>query len=171
MASTMSDDLKMKSTEVHWPPEFSPDDAVLFAHNEVFIHASTVTVWQHIVEAENWPHWYTNSEDVQILDDRSGVLREGGRFRWTTFGLAIKSWVYEFLPNSRIGWFSEADGLATFHTWLLIEKLNGCQVVTEEVVKGANAVAFRDSDPGAMHRAHDLWINSLKRVSEFDNSH
>ena len=39
-------------------------------------------------------------------------------------------------------------------------------MVTEEVVRGLGAVEFRKRDPEAMHRAYDLWLSSLKRVSE-----
>ena len=42
----------------------------------------------------------------------------------------------------------------------------GCRVVTEEVVRGAGAVEFRKNDPNAMHRGHDLWLSSLKHVSQ-----
>jgi len=42
----------------------------------------------------------------------------------------------------------------------------GCRVVTEEVVRGGGAVEFRKNDPNAMHRGHDLWLSSLKHVSE-----
>jgi hypothetical protein len=38
--------------------------------------------------------------------------------------------------------------------------------VTEEVVRGPGAVEFREKDPDAMHRGHDLWLSALKQVSE-----
>jgi hypothetical protein len=53
-----------------------------------------------------------------------------------------------------------------YHTFLLVKALAGCGVVTEEVVRGTGAVEFRKNDPNAMHRGHDLWLSSLKHVSE-----
>ena len=46
------------------------------------------------------------------------------------------------------------------------QSTSGLRVVTEEVVRGAVAVEFRKNDPNAMHRGHDLWLSSLKHVSE-----
>ena len=53
-----------------------------------------------------------------------------------------------------------------YHTWLLVPTSDGCQVVTEEVAKGPGAIAFRKSDPNALHRGHELWLSSLKLLSE-----
>jgi hypothetical protein len=162
----MNGDMRARSMEIHWPPEFSPDDADLFAHHEVVINAPASTVWRHIVEAEKWPLWYPNSHNVRILNNSKGVLQEGSRFVWTTFGLAIQSRVFEFLPTSRIGWFGTGAGLDAYQTWLLIEKPRGCQVVMEKVMTGPGAIALRNMDPDALHRNHDLWNSNLKRVAE-----
>src|SRR5262245_14264887 len=86
----MNGDMRARALEIHWPPEFSPDDADVFAHHEVFIKAPVSTVWRHLVEAEKWPLLYPNAHDVRILNNSGGVLQEGVRFAWTTFGLAIQ---------------------------------------------------------------------------------
>jgi hypothetical protein len=56
--STIKDDLAKRSPDIHWPAGFSPGDAALFAHNEVFIKAPCATVWQHLAAAQDWPAWY-----------------------------------------------------------------------------------------------------------------
>ena len=43
---------------------------------------------------------------------------------------------------------------------------DGCEMITEEVVQGPGAVAFRDKDPSALHRGHEIWLKGLKQVSE-----
>ena len=53
-----------------------------------------------------------------------------------------------------------------YHTWYLVPTSDGCQMITEEVVYGPGAIAFRDKDPSAMHRGHEAWLNGLKQVSE-----
>jgi uncharacterized protein YndB with AHSA1/START domain len=162
----VNNDMAMKSADIHWPEGFSPADADLFAHNEVFIDAPTSTVWQHIIAAEKWPEWYPNSHHVQIVDNLTGELQEGTEFEWDTFGVHIDSRVAEFVPYSRLGWFGDGNGFYAYHTWLLTDEANGCHVVMEEVGKGPGAIALRDSDVDAMHIGHALWNSRLKALAE-----
>ncbi|HEY1928553.1 MAG TPA: hypothetical protein VGG92_13885 [Caulobacteraceae bacterium] len=39
-------------------------------------------------------------------------------------------------------------------------------VVMEEAGVGPDVVAFRKADEGRMHRGHDLWLATLKWISE-----
>jgi uncharacterized protein YndB with AHSA1/START domain len=166
--STLKDDLAKRTQDIHWPSGFSPDEAILFAHNEVSIKASCATVWQHLVDAQNWPKWYPNAEDVKIANDQSGALQQDSIFEWSTFGLPIISIVHEFVPNSRLAWFGKSKGLDAvfYHAWYLVPTSDGCRMTTEEVVQGPGAVAFRDKDPSALHRGHEAWLKGLKQVSE-----
>jgi hypothetical protein len=166
--STIKDDLAKRSPDIHWPSGFSPSEATLFAHNEVFIKASCTTVWRHLVDAQNWPNWYPNAQDVKIANNRSGALQQDSIFEWSTFSLPITSIVHEFVPNSRLAWFGKSKGLDAvfYHTWYLVPTPDGCQMITEEVVQGPGAVAFRDKDPSALHRGHEVWLNGLKQASE-----
>jgi hypothetical protein len=43
---------------------------------------------------------------------------------------------------------------------------HACMVVTDEVGKVKDAAHLRESDEGLMHRGHDLWLATLKWVSE-----
>jgi hypothetical protein len=159
-------DWSLRSSEIHWPAGHTPADADLFAHNESLIHASCSVVWQHLVQAQSWPEWYPNSHNVKLKNNPDGKLHQDTQFSWDTFGLHVESRVHEFVPGSRIGWFGEGTGLDAYHTFLLLKAPEGCRVVTEEVARGPVAVQFRKEDPDAMHRGHDLWLASLKRVSE-----
>jgi len=170
-AVSAHNDAAKRSPEIHWPAGLSPDDSDLFAHNEILIKAPSSTVWQHIVAAQKWPEWYPNSHDVQIVNDQGGGLKTDSKFEWSTFGLHIKSTVHEFVPNSRLGWFGKGTGVDAvfYHTWLLVPTSDGCQVITEEVAKGPGAIAFRQFDPNALHKGHEVWLNSLKVISEEEN--
>jgi hypothetical protein len=159
-------DWPLRSSEIHWPAEHAPADADLFAHNELLIHASCSIVWQHLVQAQSWPEWYPNSHNVKLLNSSDGRLHQDTQFSWDTFGVHIQSHVHEFVLDSRIGWFGEGTDLDAYHTFLLLKALEGCRVVTEEVVRGPEAVEFRKKDPNAMHRGHDLWLSSLRQISE-----
>jgi uncharacterized protein YndB with AHSA1/START domain len=165
---SMNNDVAKRSSEIHWPTGLSPDNADLFAHNEIFIKAPPSTVWRHMLEATKWPEWYANSHGVQIANDQNGTLKADSQFDWSTFGLHITSTVHEFVPNSRLGWFGKGAGVDAvfYHTWFLAQVRDGCQVVTEEVAKGPGAVTFRESDPNALHRSHEVWLTGLKLISE-----
>jgi hypothetical protein len=159
-------DWPLRSSEIHWPAGHAPADADLFAHNELLIHASCSIVWQHLVQAQSWPEWYPNSHNVKLLNSSDGRLHQNTQFSWDTFGVHIQSHVHEFVLDSRIGWFGEGTDLDAYHTFLLLKAPEGCRVVTEEVVRGPGAVEFRKKDPNAMHRSHDLWLSSLRQISE-----
>jgi uncharacterized protein YndB with AHSA1/START domain len=165
---TMKNDLANRSLDINWPKGFTPAEAELFSHNELLINASCERVWRHIVEATKWPEWYPNSKNVQILGDQDSVLKSDSVFRWTTFNLPLESRINEFVPFSRIGWFGYAPGTepSFYHTWYLAPQGNGCRVTTDEVGKGESAAHLRETDEGAMHRGHDLWLATLKWVSE-----
>jgi Polyketide cyclase / dehydrase and lipid transport len=165
-ALTSNGDGAERSKEIHWPNGFHPEQADLFAHNEIVVHASCQKVFANIVDAQAWPEWYPNSHNVKVLNSPDGKLHEGTRFSWDTFGVHIESRVHEFVPNSRIGWFGDGTGMHAYHTFLLLGTNEGCHIVTEEVVKGPGAVEFREKQPNVMHEGHDLWLRSLKQCSE-----
>jgi uncharacterized protein YndB with AHSA1/START domain len=163
---TMKQDLANREKDIHWPQGFDPSQADLFSHNELLINASCERIWSHIIDAAKWPEWYPNSKDVKISGDT--VLRDGTVFRWTTFGLPLESKVNEFAPYTRIGWYGYAPGTepSFYHTWYLKPQGDACLVVTDEVGKGKDAAHLRETDESLMHRGHDLWLATLKWVSE-----
>jgi len=162
----LNDDAAKRSPDFHWPVGFSPDDADLFAHNEIFINASCVAVWQHLVEAPKWPLWYSNAHDVHILNDQTGLLQQDSKFEFSTFGMHFDAKVSEYVSNSRLAWFGKGPDVNAYHAWLFAPLARGCQVITEEVAKGQGAIGIRNSDPNAMHKGHELWLTSLKQLSE-----
>jgi uncharacterized protein YndB with AHSA1/START domain len=167
IAGTMQGDLKSRSRDIHWPTGFDPEKADLFSHNELVINASCERVWKHIIDADKWPQWYPNSKDVRIIGN-SPVLAQGTVFRWTTFGLPLESKINEYVPSTRIGWYGYPQGVAGtfYHTWYLTPAGDACDVVMEEVGKGPGAAHLRETDESLMHRGHDLWLATLKWVSE-----
>ena len=163
---TMKQDFADREKDIHWPEGFDPSQADLFSHNTLVINASCERIWGHIIGATKWPQWYPNSEDVRI--DDGNVLKDGAVFHWSTFGLPLESRVNEFVPYTRIGWYGYAPGAAPtfYHTWYLKPQGDVCFVVTDEVGKGKDAAHLRETDESLMHRGHDLWLATLKWVSE-----
>ena len=166
-AMTMKDDLAHREKDIHWPQGFDPFKADLFSHNSLLIHASCEKIWSHIVDATTWPSWYPNSKNVQITGGAS-KLDSGTVFRWQTFGIDPESRVNEFVPYARIGWYGYAPGAEPtfYHTWYLKPQSDACMVITDEVGKGADASKLRQTNEGLMHRGHDLWLATLRWVSE-----
>jgi hypothetical protein len=157
-ALAVNGDGAQRSKDIHWPDGFHPEQADLFAHNEIAVHASCEKVFTNIVDAQMWPSWYPNSHNVKVLNSPDGKLHAGTRFSWNTFGVHIESQVHEFVPNSRVGWFGDGTGMHAYHTFLLLEKNEGCHIVTEEVVKGPGAVEFREKQPNVMHEGQDIRL-------------
>ena len=74
------------------------------------------------------------------------------------------------MPYTRIRlWYGYAPGArAELLSAHLVPHPGGhvCLVVTDEVGKGRDAAHLRDTDESLMHRGHDLWLATLKWVSE-----
>jgi hypothetical protein len=87
------------------------------------------------------------AEDTFAKLSRAHAAPRGSRpaFRHKDFGLAEPSF---------------------YHTWYLKPQGDACLVVTDEVGKGKDAAHLRETDESLMHRGHDLWLATLKWVSE-----
>lgn len=147
---------------IHWPADVNPAKADAFVHNEIYIKASAKVVWENLVQAGEWPNWYSNSADIKIEGSDAGQLQAGSVFTWKTFGFPIDSQVHEFVPGSRLGWYGGGTGIRAYHTWLIVPKGNGCEVVTEESQVGPSAIKFNAEQPTAMFDGHHWWLAALK---------
>jgi hypothetical protein len=135
----------------------------------MLVHAPREKIWQHLLEITKWPEWYPDVKDLQVIGSAEKTLRENTVFQWRTFGLALESKVHEFVSYSRIGWFAYSPGSKPnfYHTWYLLPKNDAsCLVLTEEVGIGGDANYMRQTDEGLMHRGHEMWLATLKWVSE-----
>jgi hypothetical protein len=164
--TTIQDDLIERSVNIRWPDGFDPAHADLFAHNAVVVNAPAKSVWTKLIAAAAWSTWYSNASDV-VINDPSGQLGEDVTFNWTTFGFEIASTVAEFAPYARLSWYGVGDQLRAYHTWLLIPRLDdSTYVVMEEIGMGNGAQQLALTNPGHLHRGHDLWNISLKFACE-----
>ncbi len=159
-------DFQNRLHDFRWPSDHLPEDAELFAHNEIYIHAPIEQVWQNLADVTKWDTWYPNASNVKITAGPAGHIEEGSIFEWDTFGMHFRSEVSEFEPYERLAWNGLREGWDSYHAWLLKTVGDGTLVTTEEAGKGSGAAALRDSDPQGMHIGHDLWLGTLKRLSE-----
>ena len=67
-ALTFNGDGALRSKEIHWPDGFHPEQADLFAHNEIVVHSSCAKVFANIANAQVWPSWCPNSPQCQVVE-------------------------------------------------------------------------------------------------------
>jgi uncharacterized protein YndB with AHSA1/START domain len=131
---------------IHWPQGLEPRNVDVFVHNEGWIDAPPDVVWANLIDASQWPSWYSNSFDVRIEGGHS-KLAMGVSFTWKTFGFPIQSIVDAFEPGREIGWSGDNPQFRVHHAWVLLPERGGTRVITEEGQKGADAIKFRLAQP------------------------
>jgi hypothetical protein len=52
---TFNGDGALRNNQIHWPKGFEPEQADLFAHNEIDIQAGCEIAFSNLVDAEAWP--------------------------------------------------------------------------------------------------------------------
>jgi hypothetical protein len=97
-----ADHLKQTSPLIHWPPSLEPRNVDVFVHNEGWIDAPPDIVWGNIIDASQWPSWYSNSADMRI-ECGQPQLGIGVSFSGKTFGLPSSFHRYSRRPSSRFG--------------------------------------------------------------------
>jgi hypothetical protein len=93
-----ADYLKQAPPLIHWPPGLKPRNVDVFIHNEGWIDASPDIVWATLIDASQWPSWYSNSADMRI-EGSQPQLGIGASFNWKTFGFPIRS---TWMPSIRV---------------------------------------------------------------------
>ena len=159
-------DLSLANGQIHWPKGFNPKEADAFVHNEIWINAPAYVIWTNLVNASDWPAWYSNASDMQIGSADKKALQADTVFTWKTFGFPILSKVNEFSPYKRLGWFGSGPGIRAYHTWLIVERSGGCEVLMDEAQVGPSAIKYNIEQPTAMHDGHNWWLTALKYRSE-----
>lgn len=165
---TTIEDQKLRDPTMHWPKNWEPGKAAIFSHNELLIHASCHRVWARLTDLPDWPNWIVFIKDIEIPGpDRT--VKEGTVARLQIFGTPIELRITEFVPDTRLAWFPRTltrEKPEHYHAWHLIPKSTGCLVITEESGITTEDARLARAGDTFMHRAHDLWLASLKWTSE-----
>ncbi len=167
--SALTEDRAHRDVAIHWPKEFDPSVAPVFSHNEMLMHTDCHHAFMRLADAAEWPNWLVIVKDVAV--ETPGPVRQGSLLRLKIFNSPIQSRIVEFVPDERISWIPfGADESETrhghFHTWRFIAEPNGCRVVTEETGIGPGDIKDPAGGSHLMHKAHELWLASLKWTSE-----
>ena len=146
-----------------WPARFNPNTDAVFSYNEIFLPGVTPhEVFAVLVTATNWPHFYPNSDAVQLPAGEK--LQAGTVFRWKTFATAQQSTVELFEPDHALGWTAESFGVHAFHRWILEPQGHGTRVITEECQNGFVAWLVQRLMNPSLHATHQLWLKQLQSV-------
>ncbi len=168
-ADALADDRAHRDTAIHWPKEYDPSVAPVFSHNELLIHTDCHHAFTRLADATAWPTWFILTKDV--VNETPGAVGQGTLLRLKIFNSPIESRITEFVPDSRLSWNPfGADETETrhghYHAWHFIPESGSCRVVTEETGIGPNDVKDPTTNSRIMHRAHDLWLASLRWTAE-----
>jgi hypothetical protein len=159
---------RAKHLELPWPAGFDPVQNPIYAYNELFFPGvSAEEVFDVLTDARGWPSFYPNSDAVTIDSslDGSPRLRLGDRakFHWTTFATRQDSEVAVFKQGRALGWSADSPGTRALHRWILQPRDGGVLVITEECQHGWVAELDRWIMNPALHAAHQLWLERLRR--------
>ena len=157
-----------RDQSIHWPKANDSSVAPVFTHNELLVHASCHRVWEQFTDVTKWPAWFVLTKDVSVQSQNPKV-QLGTVLHLKIFGTPITSRIDEFVPDSRLNWIPKGDDEPVpshYHAWHLISEPAGCRVVTEETGIGPNDHDSPEVKSAFIHRAHDLWLASLRWVSE-----
>lgn len=155
----------MSSDSIKWPTKYHPDTSAVHVVNSLVMNVTCEQAWDKLIRPLDWPTWYPNASNVELINTTTEALARGNRFRWKTFGVTIECTVEEFQPFERIAWLSESFGMSVYHAWLLTPHAKGCQVVTEETQNGFIPHAAKLLMPRRMHKFHQIWLEQLNEVA------
>jgi uncharacterized protein YndB with AHSA1/START domain len=146
---------------IQWPQDLVPGRAPVYVRNVMSIAAPIENVWEWLIRAELWPTWYPNSHRVRIERGPKVDLGLGTEFVWRTFGVVLRSRVTEFSAPNIIAWNARSLGIQAYHAWTLMERSEGCEIVSEETQRGIMARLGSILLPNRMFCWHQIWLSRL----------
>ena len=165
----MSSDRAHRDTAIHWPAAYDPSAAPVFSHNELLIHTDCHRTFARLADATAWPNWLVIVRDVaNQTPEKTG---QGALYRLKIFDSPIQSRIVEFEADRRISWVPfGADETETrhghYHAWHFVPQASNCLVITEETGIGPGDRKNPAAGSHLMHKAHELWLDSLRYISE-----
>lgn len=162
-------DRARRDTAMRWPAAYDPSVAPVFSHNELLIHADCHSTFAHLADATSWPDWLVIVKDV--TNETPGNTGKGTLYRLSIFNSPIQSRIVEFEADQRISWIpfgldETEDRHGHYHAWRFVPQAGNCLVITEETGIGPGDREAPAAGSHLMHKAHELWLDSLRYISE-----
>lgn len=161
-------DLAARDRAIVWPRIYDPARAAQFSHNALLVRAPCDKVFAVMADATTWSKWLVFVKGVRVLGPVQ-TLSAGRTLSLSIFGGPITSTITEWVPGERMAWIPKStkpSGSDHYHAWHFVPAGRECRVVTEEVGIGPADRAVGANGGRMMHRAHDLWLASLRYASE-----
>ena len=167
--SELQSDRAHRDLAIHWSAAYDPSVAPVFSHNELLIHAGCHQAFARLADATDWPSWLVLVKDV--VNETPGNTGQGALYRLRIFNSPIQSRIVEFVADQRISWVPfGADETETrhghYHAWHFVPEAANCLVITEETGIGPGDIKDPAKGSHLMHKAHELWLSSLKYTTE-----
>jgi hypothetical protein len=148
-----------------WPQGFAPASCPVFVVSEHEVAAPPAVVWKWLCRADLWPTWFKRSSKVRFEGGPAPELGLGSRVVWSMLGATIRVTVKTCEPPRALDWEGGANGVYAYHAWLLEPASGGTRVLTQETERGPLPWLLRWYLRGALHGAHQDWLESLGRVA------
>lgn len=167
--SEMQSDREHRDLAIRWPAAYDPSVAPVFSHNELLIHADCHRTFIRLADAVDWPTWLVIVKDVTNVTP--GNMGQGALYRLKIFDSPIQSRIVEYEADKRISWIPfGADETEVrhghYHAWRFVPESPNCLVITEETGTGPGDRKDPAAGSHLMHKAHELWLDSLRYISE-----
>ncbi|AEG70512.1 conserved hypothetical protein [Ralstonia solanacearum Po82] len=162
-------------SDIVWPARFLPGTTDNYVSNETIVAGlCAADVWPWLKDTAAWPTYYSNVSDIRFHDGSGPGLRQGARFRFTTFSFSVEAQVTEYAPPAdgkpgRVAWHGWVEGdaqtrLDVHHAWLFEDLPGGrVRILTQETQIGKPAESLASTLPNPMLNAHQAWIDGLAR--------
>jgi uncharacterized protein YndB with AHSA1/START domain len=147
-----------------WPSGSEPGRCPVYVHNELTTDAPPAQVWAWLVRADLWPSWFAGASKVRYVAG-GPTLEVGARVSWRMLGASISVEVKRVEAGRQLDWEGGAAGVHAYHAWLLEPSGSGTRIVTDETERGPLPFVLRWYLRGALHRAHQEWLEALGAVA------
>ena len=136
--------------------------APALARAEAEIAADPETVWETLIDFENWPSWNLDVSSVVF----EGELEKGTVFRWKTGRSTITSTLEDVDRPRSVGWTGKTMGIQAVHIWRLEPRDGRTRVLTEESWEGLPVRLARGPLRKSLQKAVDGGLGYLKAEAE-----
>ena len=134
------------------------ENADLKDRQSIVINASIETVWDLLVNVEQWPDWNSHISKVARGSD-------GKSFSWSDDGRKYKSRFVKTDKPSSLTWLGESGWIKSAYAWTLDRTDENQTVISvEEGYKGILLFLFMSHQK--VHSNLLSWLDQLKKVAE-----
>ena len=140
------------------------ENASLTDRQSIIINAPIESVWNHLINIDQWPNWNKNITNVSTSN-----LKDENRFLWTHAGKKFDSKLAKVSEPSTLSWTGKSGWVKAIHLWTLDKTDENQTVVSvEESLQGF--LLFMFMSHRKLHTNLIYWLNELKKVAESEST-